>query len=606
MYRNYSFSDDEEETKRVVRSAKEKHYEELNNIIKLIRNHKKIKDVAKLLSGFEDLTRAFQKAKSSVIDKEEGGRIPKFYIKCLVELEDFVNENWEDRKHMNKNNSKSLTTLRQKLRKYNKDFEQEVAEYKENPDAEVGEKDSEDEGSDSDKEVGFVSETRAKSVEEESRTKTTSITSKDASDDDDTDSIDWDMSSSDESSSSDDEEYGGNLAAKFLKKDTDKEKEVKKREKKVKESRKKKDDEGEWKMVEGSAAAEKPKMFAKDAEINHQVMAKKLIEVLAMRGKKRVDRMDQIEMLNELLSISRQNNFGPALEVKILFGLQSSLADYGSGNCLKSEVWIKYLENMETLADILLKNDDLSVDDTIAEEQESFQNSPYKVQGCIVTVIEKMDDEFVKMLQVCDAHSPEYIDRLRDETRVVELISKVRKYLELNNRGNATELCRIYKLSIDYLYYKFDPKIIEIKEDDSITRGRNLTFSNLEPETLPVIDESKLNSLQLIDRMSKYIYINDVTDRIRKLASLYQVYHFALHDKWYKARDLMIMSSLPATILNFKSDIPLQVLYNRALVQLGLCAFRHGHIYEAHSSLLDILLKGRVRELLAQGLLHKF
>src|SRR5690606_16755135 len=107
LCRNY-FSDDEEEVKRVVRSAKEKHYEELDNIIKLLRNHKKIKDVAKMLSGFEDLTRAFQKAKSSVIDKEEGGRIPKFYIKCLVELEDFVNDNWEDRKNMNKNNSKSL------------------------------------------------------------------------------------------------------------------------------------------------------------------------------------------------------------------------------------------------------------------------------------------------------------------------------------------------------------------------------------------------------------------------------------------------------------------------------------------------------------------
>ncbi|CAG2179072.1 unnamed protein product, partial [Oppiella nova] len=97
----YSFSDEEEEAKRVVRTAREKRYEELQTIIKQIRNHKKIKDIAKMLTGFESLAEAFEKARG-VIDKEEGGATPKFYIKCLVELEDFVNEVWEDRKNLNK------------------------------------------------------------------------------------------------------------------------------------------------------------------------------------------------------------------------------------------------------------------------------------------------------------------------------------------------------------------------------------------------------------------------------------------------------------------------------------------------------------------------
>lgn len=45
------FSDDEEETKRVVRSTKEKRYEEIANLIKLIRNYKKIKDMSSMLSS---------------------------------------------------------------------------------------------------------------------------------------------------------------------------------------------------------------------------------------------------------------------------------------------------------------------------------------------------------------------------------------------------------------------------------------------------------------------------------------------------------------------------------------------------------------------------
>lgn len=580
----------------------------MNNIIKLIRNHKKIKDVSKLLSGFEDLQKAFQKAKASVIDREEGGKIPKFYIKTLAELEDFCNESWEVRKNMNKNNSKSLTTLRQKLRKYiNNNFEQEINEYRENPDA-AEEKEEEEEDSDSDEEAGFV-EGRAKSVEDETaRPKTTSIASKDdGSDDDDDDDSMWDMSS-DESSSSDDEDYGGNLAAKFLKKDTDKDKEIKKREKKVKEGkeRRKKDDEGEWTTVEGSAAAEKPKMFAKDAEINHQVMVKKLLEVLAMRGKKRVDRADQIDMLNELLTISRQNNFGAALEVRILLGLQSAVADYGTGSCMKTEVWNRYLDNMDTLFELLNANPDLTVEDGLAEDQESFQVAPFKVQGCILTWVEKMDEEFVKMLQVCDAHSPDYLERLRDEIRVVSIIDKVQKYLETNDKGTPSDLCRVYILTIDYLYYKFDSKIVEIREEareKATKQGRRVNFLFINGNsTGEPVDEATLTSLDVIDRLCKYIYTHDESERIRKLAILCQVYNYALHDCWFEARDLMIMSSLPSTILSYKSDIQLQILYNRALVQLGLCAFRHGHIYEAHSSLLDILLKGRVRELLAQGL----
>ncbi|KAG1714276.1 Eukaryotic translation initiation factor 3 subunit C [Nymphon striatum] len=132
----FTISDDEDETKRVVRSAKEKRYEDLTEIIKQIRNHKKIKDMSKLLTGFENLSKAHVKAKT-VIEKEEQGVTPKFYIRCLVELEDFVTELWEDkegRKAMSKNNSKSLTTLRQKLRKYNREyFEAAIEDFRQNP-----------------------------------------------------------------------------------------------------------------------------------------------------------------------------------------------------------------------------------------------------------------------------------------------------------------------------------------------------------------------------------------------------------------------------------------------------------------------------------------
>ena len=51
-------------------------------------NHKKIKDMMSILTDFDNLTKAFDKAKK-VVDAE--GK-PRFYLKCLVELEDFVSE----------------------------------------------------------------------------------------------------------------------------------------------------------------------------------------------------------------------------------------------------------------------------------------------------------------------------------------------------------------------------------------------------------------------------------------------------------------------------------------------------------------------------------
>ena len=46
-----------------------------------------------------------------------------------------------------------------------------------------------------------------------------------------------------------------------------------------------------------------------------------------------------------------------------------------------------------------------------------------------------------------------------------------------------------------------------------------------------------------MDRLCRYIYVHD-SDRLKPRAMLCHIYHYALHDDWYKARDLMLMSHL--------------------------------------------------------------
>jgi len=126
---------DDDVPKRIVRAQKDKVYEELKEQIRIARNAKNIKDISKLLTAFENLTKIYEKTRSVIL--REGLTIPRFYIRYLSELEDFINEQWEDkegRKVMSKINAKSLASIRQKIRKYNREFDNELNAYRDGPD----------------------------------------------------------------------------------------------------------------------------------------------------------------------------------------------------------------------------------------------------------------------------------------------------------------------------------------------------------------------------------------------------------------------------------------------------------------------------------------
>lgn len=587
----YTFSDDEEEVKRVVRSMKEKRYEELTNIIKQIRNYKKIKDMSCMLSSFEELQKAFVKA-APVIAKEENGQTPRFYIRCLIEMEDFVNEMWEDRKgrkNMSKNNSKSLSSMRQKLRKYLKDFEEDLAKFRENPDM------PDDDDEDEKKEIEVESDEESIKLPSKIPEKKGVPLMDDGNES--SDSEEWPSDSETSTDSSDYDDKITSVREKFLKKvgptaedDEEKERKKEERRKERQEKERKKarredeeDGEGEWETVKGGVAipSEKPKMFAKDAEIDLTLVVKKLSEIMAARGKKRTDRREQIELLHELVNITEQHNLGPAISIKIKFAIVSAIFDYNPkvSDAMKPEYWNKLLERMTEMMELLLQNTNICISESIIEDQESFETPPFKIRGCVLTSLERLDDEFTKLLKECDPHSNEYVERLKDETKVAALIDKVQKYLETHN--NHSELCRIYLRKIEHLYYKFDPRVLKQKAGQ--------------------VPADVITSVQEMEKLCKFIYAKDDTNRLRTRAILSHIYHHALHDNWFQARDLVLMSHLQESIQH--SDPSTQILYNRMMAHLGLCAFRHANIKDAHSCLVDLMMTGKPKELLAQGLL---
>ena len=70
------------------------------------------------------------------------------------------------------------------------------------------------------------------------------------------------------------------------------------------------------------------------------------------------------------------------------------------------------MSHVRELLDKLVANPDIIAGENVAEDSETFEGDPpLRIRGCMLTMVERMDEEFIKMLQACDAHSTEYVER---------------------------------------------------------------------------------------------------------------------------------------------------------------------------------------------------
>ncbi len=135
-----SSSDSDTEEHRKVRPMKDKRMDAFRNVLKEIGNHIKINDFSALIDDFVSLNKELDKSKQLV--EKEG--VPKLYFKGLVLIEDAVND--VNKKSLSSMQTKSWNSLRNKVKKHDKDYEDKLKEYRENPIK------SEDEAEKSDKE----------------------------------------------------------------------------------------------------------------------------------------------------------------------------------------------------------------------------------------------------------------------------------------------------------------------------------------------------------------------------------------------------------------------------------------------------------------------
>lgn len=85
----------------------------------------------------------------------------------------------------------------------------------------------------------------------------------------------------------------------------------------------------------------------------------------------------------------------------------------------------------------------------------------------------------------------------------------------------------------------------------------------------------------------------------QQTAALYHIISLCLHDQFQRARDLLLMARLQERVQ--AGDQALMILFNRAMTQLGLAAFRTGSMVYAHNCLDDLVNVGSAQRTAARA-----
>ncbi|KAL4725553.1 Translation initiation factor 3 subunit c [Fusarium chlamydosporum] len=330
---------------------------------------------------------------------------------------------------------------------------------------------------------------------------------------------------------------------------------------------------------------------------------KHLRTIMESRGKKNTDKTEQIKTMEKLHEIANT----PYQKIRVLLTLVSTRFDVGSGgaSAMSLEHWKAAEKELSSLLQVLEENHDYVVVEN-AEEWDDDEKPPtlqegekhIKVPGSIVSYIERLDDELVRSLQSIDPHTSEYIERLQDEGALYNIIFRGLLYYEYLRKDDSLEIPqdsvnRIVMRRLEHVYFKPAQVVKTFEENCWKTVGGSV-------ESIITPRDQAQDAGNLVNVLCNYLFSNS-EGIIRARAMLCQIYFLALHGEYYKARDMMLMSHLQENIPNF--DVQSQILYNRTLVQVGLCAFRKGLVYEAQNTLQEICGSGRQKELLAQGVM---
>jgi translation initiation factor 3 subunit C len=562
-----SEDEDDGKPKGVIRSAKEKALDSLSEQMFKLSTKISANAWTDIGGSLVELQKVVDKVhKLKLAQYNTSGYLPKSFIKFAAELEDSAERAFLNKKKLPINEAKILGSLRGKLRKQNAEIRTQINDYRRDPDAYVDDDEDAEEEQDNKEKSWFdqSEEQQQASVSDKTdewneaptkkkETKKTNVWMKD--DEDDKKKL---------------------TAAKKPKKPTAT---------------------GERKPKKAATGSKIQKVERVITELN---LEERLQEMRSERGYRGTVPADQLIELEKYLKICES----PDKTLSVLFMIIGTLFDVPptSASFLPVDIWKVAISSFTRVIHLL--------------ETDKQQEQPKLDFPQLVTLYERLDDEFIKSLQFIDPHTQDYVTRLKDEILIVDIGERVFELVE----GDRTKQVSVAIRLLEHLYYR--------KQDDHARMFK--AQRELIPQSLTEMSKtwiSKSETVVPVTFSSPSVISEDLHTIMVKLSNLvfaeaaaqntqfsqqqsvkcvlYLVYHLALRGDWDKARDLLLRTRVGELISQMvereNKDIAFMVGYNRAICQLGICAFRNGLIAEAHYLLTEISSSGKVKELLAQG-----
>ena len=314
----------------------------------------------------------------------------------------------------------------------------------------------------------------------------------------------------------------------------------------------------------------------KVVELTPENVTRKLQEIVASRGRKNIDRNENLNVLRKLFTMASSSE----QKVQILnaqISTEFDIASLGSNSYMPYSLWNSALQNIKLMLELLLSESKFYIQfdenglksGLVEDDMDGFVGLPTVagIRGSFSSYLYRIDDEYLRALQNIDSHSNEYIEFMKDELILASVLFKSREFFVAIGSDEAE--FNIIARFFEHLYYRDEASLS--KSGFAFPSGKSV--------------------LELMSEKSN--------EKLKQKVQLCLIYNLCLNNDYNSAREIFLTGRFQEIASSL--DVSSQIIYNRALVQMAICAFRLGLIKDCYFSLQEICSSGRPKELLAQG-----
>lgn len=283
-------------------------------------------------------------------------------------------------------------------------------------------------------------------------------------------------------------------------------------------------------------------------------------------------------IVSQLRSASRSGSLSPVDWNRVFELIESMLSLVESHSALSLEFYNVY----EAIRGINTLESDL--------QDLAASNTPARIEGDLAQYVSQLAADYVRSQQQSDMHSTAYVARLRDEVRLEGLAARVQRYYAAQPRLCVQMALLRVRLLFFFLSLSLTPSHYL----------REPVYRALYATCRP--GESLADLFATVRAACGLVYREGIAAQ-RLEAALYEIIHLAVNGRFVAARDVMLMAHVQERIARAEDEQ--RLLFNRAMMHLGVAAFCQGSMVYAHNCLDDLVNLGtrsnQLRALVAQG-----